>query len=338
VLAEDGHTYERRAIEQWIEQKGISPITREPLTVAGLRPNRAVRNAVEELRTRNNDLNRGSSIRPITIPFKYEINVDVRKTTERPFARTLGKSLFHAEWITPQNRRERLVLLHITGDRAVKEAQLNVQLPPHPHIVRTFGLVKHNDEGMLLLQEYAEQGNLLDLLHTEHHPPTPEVIHGIILQIVDVLIFLTEQSIVHGDLACRNVLVFQYDRIHPSRNLVKLTDFGISRRSGAVTSLDIVAILSSAPEVLRAKAYSEKSDVWAFAVLAWEIYSKGTTPMVSQANRDFIENDRRLLAGERLIRPAACPSPQWAIFLQCMEQDPDRRPTFVQLREKLRRS
>jgi serine/threonine protein kinase len=197
------------------------------------------------------------------------------------------------------------------------------------------GLVKHDGEGMLLLQEYAERGNLSDLLLAERYPPTSQVIHNIILQIIDALIFLTEQGIIHGDLACRNVLVFKYDPIQPSHNLVKLTDFGISRRSNAVTSYNVMAVLSSAPEVLRAKAYSEKSDVWAFAVLAWEIFSKGSTPMIRQANRDFSENDRRILAGERLLRPSACPLAQWAIFLECMNQNPNQRPTFVQLKEKL---
>jgi serine/threonine protein kinase len=274
-------------------------------------------------------------VRSIPISFQYELNVDVRKLTALPFAQTLGKSLFHAEWIRRRSRHERLVLLYITGDRAVKEAQINVQLPSHPHIVRTLGLVKHDGEGMLLLQEYAERGNLSDLLRAERYPPTSQVIHNIILQIIDALIFLTEQGIVHGDLACRNVLVFEYDPTQPSYNFVKLTDFGISRRSSAVTSFDIVAVLSAAPEVLRSRAYSEKSDVWAFAVLAWEIFSKGSTPMIRQASRNFSENDRRILAGERLLRPSACPRAQWAIFLECMNQNPNQRPTFVQLKEKL---
>jgi serine/threonine protein kinase len=197
------------------------------------------------------------------------------------------------------------------------------------------GLVKHDGEGMLLLQEYAERGNLSELLRAERYPPTSQVIRNILLQIIDALIFLTEQGIVHGDLACRNVLVFEYDPTYPSHNLVKLTDFGISRRSSAVTSFDIVAVLSSAPEVLHSKAYSEKSDVWAFAVLAWEIFSKGSTPMIRQANRDFSENDRRILAGERLVRPSTCHPAQWAIFLECMHQNPNQRPTFIQLKDKL---
>lgn len=337
VLAEDGYTYEEEAITQWIEENGTSPITRQPLSITGLRPNRAISDVLDEFRRRSQRSNRIAPTRSTPISSKYELDVDVRKTEPFPFTQTMGKSLFHAEWIDRQRAREKLVLLYITGDRAVKEAQLNAQLPRHPHIVRTLGLVQHTGEGMLLLQEYASRGSLLDVLRVEHNHPRLQVVHHILLQIINGLIFLTEQGIVHGDLACRNILVFTYDAIDPHRNLVKLTDFGISRRSNVQTSFDVVALLSAAPEVMQSRTYSEKSDVWAFAVLAWEIFSKGSTPMIRPQNRDFTDNDRRILAGERLLRPPACPSMHWALFLACMKKNPSERPTFVQLQEKLHR-
>lgn len=38
VRAGDGHVYERAAIERWISERGISPLTRQPLEVTDLRP------------------------------------------------------------------------------------------------------------------------------------------------------------------------------------------------------------------------------------------------------------------------------------------------------------
>ena len=43
VIAEDGHTYERSAIIDWIQRNSTSPLTRETITIAGLRPNHIVR-------------------------------------------------------------------------------------------------------------------------------------------------------------------------------------------------------------------------------------------------------------------------------------------------------
>lgn len=50
VIDNDGHTYEREAIEQWVRIHGTSPITRRPMSVDELRPNRAVLDAISELR------------------------------------------------------------------------------------------------------------------------------------------------------------------------------------------------------------------------------------------------------------------------------------------------
>ena len=49
VIAEDGNTYERKAIEGWISKGGVSPLTQERITIEGLRPNRAIRDAIQQL-------------------------------------------------------------------------------------------------------------------------------------------------------------------------------------------------------------------------------------------------------------------------------------------------
>ena len=48
VSTPDGHTFERSAVEQWIRVRGTNPVTRAPLTLDQLTPNRALRGAIEE--------------------------------------------------------------------------------------------------------------------------------------------------------------------------------------------------------------------------------------------------------------------------------------------------
>ncbi len=43
VIAADGHTYERAAIEQWLRQSATSPVSRAPMKAAALIPNIALR-------------------------------------------------------------------------------------------------------------------------------------------------------------------------------------------------------------------------------------------------------------------------------------------------------
>jgi hypothetical protein len=46
VVADDGQSYERHAIEAWIRAHGTSPVTREAMMLEGLHPNRALRDMI----------------------------------------------------------------------------------------------------------------------------------------------------------------------------------------------------------------------------------------------------------------------------------------------------
>ncbi len=47
VIAEDGNTYERKAITEWITRHGTSPITKKSLTIDQLTPNLVIKDTVE---------------------------------------------------------------------------------------------------------------------------------------------------------------------------------------------------------------------------------------------------------------------------------------------------
>jgi hypothetical protein len=51
VMGDDGHTYERKAITDWLRKNGTSPITRQPMDINTLRTNHVVKQMIEELRT-----------------------------------------------------------------------------------------------------------------------------------------------------------------------------------------------------------------------------------------------------------------------------------------------
>lgn len=52
VLADDGYTYERSAIVEWIQgNNGTSPITRQPIKLNQLKPNRIVKQLADQYRS-----------------------------------------------------------------------------------------------------------------------------------------------------------------------------------------------------------------------------------------------------------------------------------------------
>jgi Mg-chelatase subunit ChlD len=63
VIGSDGHTYERSNIESWLNLNPDSPMTRRPMTIADLKPNFALRSAIERWK-----LSRPSTAQTISEP------------------------------------------------------------------------------------------------------------------------------------------------------------------------------------------------------------------------------------------------------------------------------
>ncbi|CAF5013749.1 unnamed protein product, partial [Rotaria socialis] len=66
VVAQDGHTYERAAIEEWIRKNGTSPITNKQISLEHLVPNYAIKKIVEQFENSLKNKN-----------FQYVLDVDV---------------------------------------------------------------------------------------------------------------------------------------------------------------------------------------------------------------------------------------------------------------------
>ena len=56
VVTADGHTYDREAIEVWLQRKGTSPMTGEPLPHKTLTPNHVVRGLCRRFSKENHSL------------------------------------------------------------------------------------------------------------------------------------------------------------------------------------------------------------------------------------------------------------------------------------------
>jgi serine/threonine protein kinase len=275
--------------------------------------------------------------------YEFQLDVHIRKKRQKPLFRAFGKSIYEVEWIDRDGPS--ILLLKIDGAKARQEASFYVNLSCHPHIVRTFGLVQSNPSSVMLLQEFALSGDLSDRLQEGDFKPTEQVLCEIFAQICDAMIFLAVNGIVHGDLACRNVLVFQSDPSDPKKNLVKLTDFGLTRASSLYavvdsptrTTMTIIPLRYAAPELLRNTTslnYSEKSDIFSMGVLMWEACSYGELPYSSLEIDDDVLREK--LNDRRLSRPKLCSDQQWTIINECWHQNPGDRPDFERLKKRLK--
>ncbi len=95
-------------------------------------------------------------------------------------------------------------------------------------------------------------------------------------EICNGMAYLAEKHVVHADLATRNVLL-------NLRHEAKICDFGLSRRmynfeSYVKSQQEPLPWKWMAPESLRYMQFNEKTDVWSYGILLWELYSLGSGP------------------------------------------------------------
>ena len=100
-----------------------------------------------------------------------------------------------------------------------------------------------------------------------------------------------------------------------------------------VRATEELAMRWTAPEVIAEGKYSVQSDVWAFGVLAYEVFACGTLPYADQFD-NLTEVSIFVKDGGKLGRPnaEACPLEVYEqLMLPCFAAAPADRPTFVGL-------
>jgi serine/threonine protein kinase len=154
----------------------------------------------------------------------------------------------------------------------------------------------------------------------------------------NISFFHNRVRVIHRDLACRNVLAFAFDPRDYSKLALKLTDYGLSttgtyvQRSTSKVG-DGLPFRWMPPEAIEKRKWSDKSDVWAFAVTMWEMFTHGRIPYT------FISSDsevaQRVVAGERLPRPllpTECPDSLFGLLMRCWAARAADRPGFAEVK------
>ena len=245
---------------------------------------------------------------------------------------------YEAEWITTDNRRP-IVLKKFEKNLTEYELLFYTGRYSHDHLIHNYGFVANDLYSFLLLQQRAPHGNLQVLLKKKQFQPITAVLVRIFMQIVEAMIYINEQQLVHGDLRCANVLVFQMNDFNPDGNLVKLKTFSLACPNDptqAKTQRSTIPVRYCALEILRSAGqsnYSELSDVYSMGVLMWEACSQGEMPYASaQLNSEVRQ---RKLNREKLSKPSICNRQVWSIIDDCWHNEPGLRFNFSQMKIRL---
>jgi len=216
--------------------------------------------------------------------------------------------------------------------RILREANLWFRLS-HPNIQPYLGYCENLGPSIALISPYCGNRTIMTFIANNSHINKSLLIKGI----AKGLSYLHSNNVIHCDLNCNNVLVNESG--HPV-----LTDFGRAKITGDVfysTPLMAGTAKYMAPELLPLtdevdidELFSKMSDVYAFGILCFEIFT-GEEPFACyRAQLDwqvvpFVQKGQRPLCTTRVQR---CISQgMWAMMEACWRTAPEERPLIDQI-------
>ena len=237
---------------------------------------------------------------------------------------TLGKGSYGNVYLYRNEITKEHVTLKKIRVKNDPQARKNVQSEAtllrelrHPSIISLIDSFFSDDGDFCIILEYADAKDLNYFIRNHQNIPEKKVLQ-IFTQIILALQFIHEKDVLHRDIKAANVFLFK-------NGLVKLGDFGISRKmgDGELARTMIGTPYFMCPELVQGKPYTFPADIWAagcvlFEMLTHEHAFKGSS------RKELFTNITRYNIGEF---PKEYSQELVDLMKWMLSMDPNKRPT-----------
>jgi serine/threonine-protein kinase ULK/ATG1 len=215
------------------------------------------------------------------------------------------------------------------------EQEINIMRKiDHENIIRLYA-VHRSKRHFYLVMERCFGGELSTFMNTNKRPLIEVVAKKYLQDLAQGLKCMCEMNLVHRDLKPANLLldiVSTIDPINPISKLgtLKIADFGFAREinPGALAETLCGSPLYMAPEILEAKKYDAKADLWSVGTILYEMLY-GRPPYLAANMLDLIHKIKqgppKYVSSTVTVNPLAV-----ELLTGLLQADPDKRMSFEQ--------
>ena len=261
-----------------------------------------------------------------------QLELALDRVAPKPFARG-GSADVHKAWCDGEEVcLKKISLVGLTAPAREKllrqfKTELAIMCRLHsPRTVQVLGVVSTDASFLGLVLEYMPGGSVRHALDSDADLAV-DVRRTWGADISRGMRYLYSQGVEHRDLKCANCLLTAEGR-------VKVVDFGLSRCEELRTQMTSTIAMNlkgtpafMAPEMLEEQTFTEKSDVYSFAIVLWEIWSRRSP---------WATDPPAIVISRVVLKRARPPVPKMPtdlreLMCRCWAHKPDDRPTFSEI-------
>ncbi|XP_033761790.1 uncharacterized protein LOC117343520 [Pecten maximus] len=250
-------------------------------------------------------------------------------------------TIFKAKMFSSQQRdADNVVVKTLKGDYTEKDLTLmkakitfyGSEVGNHPNVLKFIGAVDDIALGPFMVLEYCENGTMKDYL-TSHKDRVDEQMHERLFKFTfDIskgMEYLANKKIVHRRLAARNILL---TFLHEA----KISGFGpVPNEADDGAKEERIPVKWLPPECIEESSTryaNEKSDVWSYGIVMWEIFTLGDVPFPDIRSASLLSH---LKKGDRPPKPEYADQKMYGLMKKCWNETPKKRPSFAKVRAEL---
>lgn len=196
----------------------------------------------------------------------------------------------------------------------------------HQNVVKFYG-VAVMQEPLYLVMELVSNGALDSYLKKNIDIPVEKRIE-MLLHAAWGLEYIHGKPMLHRDIAARNCLY--------GDGRVKISDFGLTRNGTfyQVKPNTKAPIRWLAVETIKQMICSQKTDIWSYGILCWEVLNNGAEPYPGMSSAEVAQ---QVSNGYRMPPHLSAPPEVQTLMARCCAENANDRPTAPEVSQILQR-